>query len=235
MKRVKEKITAILNAIAFAEAGEHETAQAFLQEASETAPSAETQDRATITGEEVRTENFVRRIEEHLAAAAFAQAADFKTAQELASPEKRTRSLLLVIEGETPDPAAFSYGLALCRRMNLHMDILQVVHTPDPEREPRPLARGEAQVPKELGRLLRQAETEGVPFKATVLRGEVNQRMCTHSMLHKDVMMVVYDSPGSREEPPKGRAWDRIFESISEKLAVPVVTVAGKQPVGQVS
>jgi hypothetical protein len=68
-----------------------------------------------------------------------------------------------------------------------------------------------------------------------VLREEMNERLCTYTMLHKDVIMVVYDSQGAREEPERGHAWERLFENISRKLAVPLVTVAGKHPVGQAS
>jgi hypothetical protein len=237
MKRVKHKITAILNAITFAEAGEHETAQKFLDQSPEPSPLPD----ATRSAQpgfgtpDIEPESFGHKLEHRLAAATFAEAADFRTARDLVGSGDRPRTVLLVIEGDAPDHTAFSYALALCKRMGLKMDILQTIPMSESKPEPAPSMPHGAAVPRELSRLLRQLEEEGVPFGVTVIRGDVNEKLCDYTTLHKDVIMIVYDSPKVREEPSKSRGWERIFDAISRKLAVPLVRVVEKQPVRQLS
>jgi hypothetical protein len=234
MKKVKNKLAAILNAITFAEAGEHHTAQEFLDESSALTESDVVESRKELElGQELRSHPYT--FERQLAATAFAEAADFETALELAGPAERPRTVLLVIEGNAPDQAAFSYALSLCKRMNLRMDILQTVPASEAKRDSRPLGKQGDAVSRELKGLLRRLEQEGVPFRVTVLRGDVNERLCDYTVVHKSVIMIVYDSPKVRDDHMKSRGWERVFDSISRRLAVPLVRVEEKEPLGQPS
>ena len=66
-----------------------------------------------------------------LAAVAFAEVGEFETAQEMLRSTKRLQTVLLVIEGETPDEDTFSYAVRLCQRMEAEIDILQIIDRND--------------------------------------------------------------------------------------------------------
>ncbi len=59
------------------------------------------------------------RLQQHMAAIAYAEAGEFQSAEEIIQPgPKSHNTVLLVIEGENPDPSAFSYAVNLCKRTN---------------------------------------------------------------------------------------------------------------------
>lgn len=233
MKRAKDKIIAMLNAITFAEAGEVVRAQEFL-DASVASPH--TIQLETSSAQEVEASEkagFLDGVEAHMAAVAFAEAGEFRAADDYLQQVNKSRAVLLVVEGREPDEAAFSYAMGLCQRMDAHMDILLVMRkslNSNPH-EVTPALRESLQ--KRLAPLVRELELGGVPFSLIVCRGDLRERLYEFAQGHKEVQMVVYDSPKAREESAVSRGWHRMVETISRRLSIPLVVVSAKQPVGE--
>ncbi len=177
-----------------------------------------------------KKKSFLQRLQSHMAAVAYAEAGEYQSARELLDPVPRSKTVLLVIEGETPDAASFSHALSLCKRTGGDLDVLQVI----------PLIGGESHYERlrdemtrgsgHLADLVRQAHEAGVPFKITVRQGEVNEKLFDYAKRHKDVAMVILDSPRARAALPKDKVWDRFAESVCQQLSIPLVTVMPKDP-----
>ena len=235
MKRAKDKITAMLNAITFAEAGEHETARQYLEESPAPAQVLENNQRSHDTARGSATRDLLQTLQEHLVASVFAQAGDFRTAEDMLHPAERPRTVLLVIEGKNPDEAAFHYALGVCKRTGAQMDILHLMGGSVEERELSDLARLREKLSATLGPLLRQLESEGVPFRVTLRFGDVREKLYRYATRHTDVVMAVYDPITSREESTGSRGRQRMVEKISRRLSIPLVIVSERHPIGQMS
>jgi hypothetical protein len=235
MKRTKDKITALFNAITFAEAGEHESAKKYLDEMSEPSRAEATKLPKGVIAAATDQKGLKEKLEDHMAAVAFAEAGEYQLAESISRAEPQPRTVLLVIEGDSPDADAFSYAMSLCKRMNLEMDILQVVGSLPSQTRRESSSWDRDRAAERVQALSRQLEQGGIPFKTTVRRGDVNELLYDYAKIHKDVFMVVYDSPRAKENSADSKVWQRIVDSISRRLSIPLVTVVGKQPVGQPS
>lgn len=229
MKRAKDKITAMLNAITFAEAGELDTAQELL----ETPPESVEVLESIHSRQEPDAEQDISlfdTVEAHMAAVAFAEAGEFQAAGDFIKAGNKSRAVLLVIEGRDPDEAAFSYAMGLCKRMDAHMDILLVVRkSANPGNEEiSPSLR--AAIQGRLAPLVRELELATVPFSLIICRGDMREKLYEFALRHKDIRMVVYDSPKAREDSAVSRGWHRMIETISRRLSIPLVVVSAKQP-----
>ncbi len=177
-----------------------------------------------------KKKSFLQRLQSHMAAVAYAEAGEYQSAKELLETVPRSKTVLLVIEGETPDAASFSHALSLCKRTGGDLDVLQVI----------PLIGGESHYERlrdemthgsgHFASLVRQAHKAGVPLKITVRQGEVNEKLFDYAKRHKDVAMVILDSPRARAALPKDKVWARFAESFSRQLSLPLVTVMPKDP-----
>ncbi|HMK36410.1 MAG TPA: hypothetical protein VK463_15155 [Desulfomonilaceae bacterium] len=170
-----------------------------------------------------------QRLQKHMAAIAYAEAGEFETAEELTEPSSRTKTVLLVIEGETPDPAAFNYALKLCKRTNAELDILQVIASGD-EHDYESLSQKMTEGTRNIVAMVKLLEQDDVLFKVTIRLGDVNQKLFNYAKRHKDVGMVVFDSPKAREGSQAYKRWSRLVEEISRQLSIPLVTVVESTP-----
>jgi len=230
MKRAKEKITAMLNAITFAEAGEHETARQYLEQASSLNAQG---NQRTQAGRESETRSFFQRVQDYVTASVFAQAGDFETAAETLQAAERHRTVLLVIEGKTPDEAAFHYALGACKRTGAQMDILQLIDESADGLDAAKLTRIGAELSERLGNLLQELKTEKIPFRLTVRSGDVRERLYRYAMRHTDIVMAVYDPSKPAEQSAGSRGRQRMVEKISRRLSIPLVIVSEREPLGQ--
>jgi len=135
-----------------------------------------------------------------------------------------------VIEGNDPDEAAFSYAMGLCKRMDAHMDILLVVRKSDNGNNDEISTALRESIQARLAPLVRELELSAVPFSLIICRGDMREKLYDFAMRHKDIRMVVYDSPKAREESAVTRGWHRMIETISRRLSIPLVVVSAKQP-----
>jgi hypothetical protein len=164
-----------------------------------------------------------------LAAMAFAEVGEFETAQEMLRSSKRLQTVLLVIEGETPDQETFNYALKLCQRMKAEIDILQIIDRNDNANDYDLLSRRMSLGSTHIVSLLQRLERENVPFKITIRIGDVNQKLFNYAKRHKDVAVVVLDSPKAKADPKRDCGWSGLAESLSRQLSIPLVTVFEKQ------
>jgi hypothetical protein len=169
------------------------------------------------------------RLQQHMAAIAYAEAGEFQSAEELIQPVKSRNTVLLVIEGENPDPSAFSYAVNLCKRTNAELDILQVIEISDKGENYELLSQKMANSSRHLVDLVRHLEQTAVPFKVTMRLGEPASKLLNYAKRHKDVAMVILDSPRAREASAKNDAWARWVKNASRELSIPLIAVLDKQ------
>ena len=169
------------------------------------------------------------RLMARLAAVAFAEVGEFETAQEMLRSSKRLQTVLLVIEGETPDEDTFNYAVRLCQRMEAEIDILQIIDRNDNSNDYDLLSRRMSLGSTRIVTLLQRLERENIPFKITIRIGDVNQKLFNYAKRHKDVAVVVLDSPKMKTASKKDRVWSGLAESLSRQLSIPLVTVFDKQ------
>ncbi len=169
------------------------------------------------------------RLQQHMAAIAYAEAGEFQSAEELIQPAPKSRTVLLVIEGENPDPSAFSYAVNLCKRTNAELDILQVIEISGKGEDYELLSQKMARSSRHLVDFVRQLEQTAVPFKVTMRLGEPGSKLFNYAKRHKDVAMVILDSPKARESTAKNDAWARWVRELSRQLSIPLIAVLDKQ------
>ena len=172
------------------------------------------------------------RLMARLAAVAFAEVGEFETAQEMLRSSKRLQTVLLVIEGETPDEDTFNYAVRLCQRMEAEIDILQIIDRNDNSNDYDLLSRRMSLGSTHIVTLLQRLERENIPFKITIRIGDVNQKLFNYAKRHKDVAVVVLDSPKMKAAPKRDGGWSGLAESLSRQLSIPLVTVFEKQAMG---
>jgi hypothetical protein len=221
MRKLMDKIEAVLTAEAFAEAGEHESALTFLQ-------SSEARKGATARS----NHRYMRRrsrgkvpvgetLAQHFTAAAFAESGDLDTARRMLHGSKKKQTVLLAIEGEAPNEASFDYTINLCRRLDANLDILQMI----------PDGGSDGNVPSEaLSALLPRLESEGIPFKVTVRMAKAGEILADHLRSLRHVVTAVIDSPSLRDKQATGTNWRGILRNITQKLSVPLVTALQREP-----
>jgi len=169
-----------------------------------------------------RTKGFFRRIssslEKSLSAVTFAEAGEHNSALDFMNTDIPERTVLLVIEGEKPHRKNFLYALGLCKRTQAELDILQVIPHTDHEdygNLSSQLSRGSAN----LIDLVKQLESEHIPFKVTIRLGEVKQKLFNYAKRHRDVSTVILDIP-EKESNLK-----EFIDYFISNLSVSVVTV----------
>jgi hypothetical protein len=177
----------------------------------------------------VKKKGLKERLESGLAAAAFAEAGEFQMAEEILQVPKKIQTVLLVIEGEVPNPSAFRHALNLCKRLDAEMDILQVIENSSSQKDYEALSRKMALGSAHVVALLREVEKEGIPFKITIRLGDVKDKLFNYARRHKDVGTVVFDSPKAASGSAEGRRWQRVIENLSQRLSIPLVTVVGQE------
>jgi len=165
-----------------------------------------------------------------MAAIAYAEAGEHESAKELLETPQKSKTILLVIEGESPDSATFAHALSLCKRTRSELDILQVISNHLSKGDYGSLSEKMALGSRNMVDLVRQLEQSDIPFKLTIRLGEVSQKLFNYARRHKDVVMVIVDSPAAREESRRDKVCDRMLEEISRQLSIPVTTVLRKSP-----
>lgn len=176
-----------------------------------------------------RRPTFWQKLQRHMAAVAYAEAGEFQSARELLEPAGKPPAVLLVVEGAMADPGAFSYALNLCKRTGADLDILHVMDKSSADSEVETagsIMAGATGIPVTLERMV---EETGVTFKVTARRGAVDKRVLDYAKRHKNVSMVVLDSPRSRESSVKDKAWVRFLEEMARNLSIPITTVRPKE------
>ena len=225
MNKRKNRITAILNAVTFAEAGEHDKAIEFLGESPSSLAASQTtapdqapqQTRQCISLRDI--------IERGLAAITFAEAGETATAEEFMVSTERRKTVLLAIEGDTANPAAVDYALSVCERLQAQLDVLLVGERKGRAHE-LAIEHPEACVDaSQLQHLAEKVERSSIPIRVTAVSGPVSQELSDYTRQHKEVGFVVMDSAMAHSDPSEAKRWTRLVDKLSQRIGIPLVTV----------
>jgi hypothetical protein len=229
MKTLKEKLTEMLKAMTSAGAGEHEAAIRDLghggRGAGSVSSSAVQCDEAVPQGEPTLTGSF----QDHMAAAAFAEAGEFDTALSMLQAKKRPRSVLLLIQGDSPLPEAFAHAVHLCRRLEADMQILAVSDSVGGKQTGENSAEEQSEYTA-VTALARAAEEQGVSCSVFVSSGDVAHHLYHHVKQHKEVTTVIDGFPDKHVRGSRKTGVQRAVECIVEGLSIPLVRVWRKNP-----
>jgi hypothetical protein len=224
MKKTKDKITSMLNAITSSGSGSSEGPEEPMKDRPKTEPGRRGAESATSRFKSLR-----ERFQQHMAAAAYAEAGEFEAAAELTEPAVTSKTVLLVIQGESPSPEPFAYALNLCKRTNAELDLLQVIEQSRERDDYELLSHKMIEGSRNIVSLVRQLEEEDIPFKVTIRLGDVSQKLFNYARRHKDVAMVIFDSPSIKKGSEMSQTWSRLLENISHQLSIPLITVEQKE------
>ncbi len=231
MKKTKDRITSIVNAITSSGSADGEYPEKPAKNRAKSEESREAGSSSQTTATTSRFKSLRDRFQQHMAAAAYAEAGEFEAATEIAKPTVASKTVLLVIEGESPRPEPFAYALNLCKRTNAELDLLQVIEQSRKGEDYELLSHKMIEGSRNIVALVRQLEGEEIPFKVTIRLGEVSQKLFNYARRHKDVAMVIFDSPRLRKASEKSQVWSTLLENVSNQLAIPLITVEQKQAV----
>ena len=221
MRKLIERIEAILTAETFAEAGEHESALTFLRSSETNGGTTARSKRRNVTKRSRGKVTAGERLAHHFTAAAFAEAGDLDTARQMIHGFNKKQTVLLAIEGEAPNEVSFDYTINLCRRLDANLEILQMI----------PDGCSEGNVPSDaLSALFPRLEREGISFKVTVHMARPGEILYDHLRSHRHVVTAVIDSPSLRDKQAAETYWGEIFRNITQKLFVPLVTALQRDP-----
>ncbi len=199
MKKTKNRITSMLNAIASPGPAGSKSEGEPTKNRHESEQHREADPSKQGTRSTSRLKNFRERLQQHMAAIAYAEAGEFEAAAELAEPLIKSKTVLLVIEGESPSPEPFAYALNLCKRTDSELDVLQVIEQSRKDGDYELLSHKMTEGSRNIVGLVRQLEQENIPFKVTIRLGDVSQKLFNYARRHKDVTMVIFDSPSLRK------------------------------------
>jgi hypothetical protein len=209
--KTKEKITSIINTVTCSGFGEEKAVVSTLENGTN----------------KPKKEGLGQKIRRHMAAAAYAEAGEYQSARDILEPQAKTKTVLFVIAGSTPDPSAVSYALNYCSRTGAELDVLLVIEkSSDEDYSSLGIKMNEGS--KNIVGLVREIEEKEIPFKITIRLGDVHEKLLNYARRHKDVVMVIYDSPKIHTSKVKNRAWTQVVENISRQLSVPFITVLEK-------
>ncbi len=231
MKKTKKDIDSGPNAVTSEEAGNYRAPERLLKDRPKpnVAPG-EDRVSADLTRRPRRGE-FRERFQRFMAAAAFAESGEAGTALDIAYTQKKTSKVLLAIDGSDLNKDAFRYATNLCRRMDASLDVLRVIRQ-RPGDTAESLKASSASQSEEVKKILQQVSGNRVPVHVSVTRGELDKEVYSYAKDNKDVVAVVFESPHvHREEPERGK-WQRILQSLSKRLAIPMITAESKVQVG---
>lgn len=186
-------------------------------------------DPSKLSGSKRNKPSLRERLQKHMAAIAYAEAGEYRSADEILNSGQKSRTVLLVVEGEAPDASAFSYALNLCTRMNAELDILQVIEISGKADDYELLSHKMAHGSRNLVDLVRQLEQTNIPFKVTMRLGEPGSKLFNYAKRHKDVAMVILDSPRARTASSRNDAWAKWVKDVSRQLSIPLIAVLDKQ------
>ncbi len=148
--------------------------------------------------------NLIRKFEDIMTAASFAEAGEFETAREVLRGERRV--LLAMREGEV-EKKALIYALNTCKRIRAEMDILYLSTTD----------AGENPMLKEF---FSEIQREGINYRLIQRIGRLREEIRNYTDCEKNIDFVVVESPAvdrwNREEG---------LSKILDKIKCPLVVV----------
>jgi hypothetical protein len=151
-----------------------------------------------------------KQLEDILTASAFAEAGDFKTAQEIL---KEGRRILLVIKEGHLDKKTFKYAMNSCKRVVANLDILYV----------SPLSAVE-EVEPELSEFISELENEGINYRLIRREGCLKKEIKNYTDSHDEIVFAVIESSDALEvSRSRVRKLSEAWQNLSLKCPLVVV------------
>ncbi len=154
----------------------------------------------------------VRRAQQALEAAAFAEAGDRTGAQSLL---REGRRVLLALRGLEGDARTLSYALNTCLRIGAALDVLCVADRPIPEENLR----------QALAPFLARLAEAGIPCRPQAAAGCIKDQIIRYTKAHPEVSFVVVESSGVLERGC-GENERRRLARLWNRLTCPLVVVS---------
>jgi hypothetical protein len=168
-----------------------------------------------------RLENILKKFEQAMTSAAFAEAGEFDTAQQMIQAGKNSnKKVLLSTEGGEVNPQLFRYALDLCRRLGGNLEILQVL--PDSAKENHEEADLDAvgKIPASFRRKLQQM---GILYRIIFARDIFEKEVAQYADKRRDLLCVVLGVSPDRAAGRHSSALRKQQLSIFKRLSCPVV------------
>jgi hypothetical protein len=148
---------------------------------------------------------WIRKLEDIMAASAFAEAGEFETARESL---KEQRKILLALRGERSDTNAFRYALNTCRRIGAELEILYV-----------------SKIEKGLLRQFRaELRKEAIEYTLIQKSGPLEKEIQNYTGMKRDILFVVVEV--SEEVDIRNKKAERIITDAWKNLKCPLVVVS---------
>jgi len=160
-----------------------------------------------------RLKKIMKKIENAMAAAAFAEEGEPEAARSLLC---EVRGVLLGLKPGRIDAKTLKYALNTSKRINARLDILLVSSASRPS--------GNAVDPgMELTRFMETLKTEGVPYRLIQRTGCLKQQIIDYTNHENEIAFAVIESPDSLDMDCN--KMDKTLEELWRKLKCPLVVV----------
>lgn len=232
MKKIKDKLTAVLNAVTFAEAGEHEAAIEYLDQGAQTETAGSHSRMEPGRALPTASEDLVRKVEDHMVAAAFAEAGEPDAALELLRRRRYPRSVLLVLDGHQAESDPFTYAVSLCKRISAGVEVLAFSDDTESESSPKgsPGRQNLSEHSKErLDVFCDMARRHGVSCELSVQPESTAENLFEYVLRRKEISAVIVGPLDKRKSAGHKFSLHGALERIAERLSIPLVTVLKKR------
>lgn len=167
-----------------------------------------------------RLGKILQKFEEAMASAAFAEAGEFETAQQMIQAGKTAnKKILLGTEGGEVSPQLFRYALDLCRRLGGNLEILQVLPVGEDATNAKQAEIDAAgQIPASFRQ---QLQKMGILYRIILARDAFEKEIVRYADKRRDILCVVLGAPDS--DAGRQAATKRKQSLIFKRLSCPVV------------
>ena len=165
------------------------------------------------------------------------------------------KSVLLTIDGMSPDPKTFDYAVSLCKRIKAELSIFQIIRPGYYRKYMKKIRKNTAiakkiventmaaatfaeagehetaldimsEASKQIKHLMQESEKAGVPCHFAMTSGNPEKEIIEYVSDHRDIILTIYDVFGSGETANGFEKKDTLAK-IKRNLSVPLVTVQG--------
>ena len=152
-----------------------------------------------------KLKKMMKSVEYALTAASFAEEGDPETARSLM---KESRRVLLALKAGQTDQKTLKYALNTAKRINAHLDILQV---------------GSSRADPALQPFLSELAAEGITYRLITRSGCLKQQIIDYTDSEKEILFAVIESPSSLDADCDKQ--DKELSELWRKLKCPLVVV----------
>jgi hypothetical protein len=227
MQKIRDKIERLLNAITFAEAGDYVAARQFLAEADSTETNKPGGERAeNCVGLDPSS---IREVKKELSQFDTVHFGAIKDALASLGDHKRLSAVLLATNGDSVQVKSLCYAVSLTKRLDAHLEILQVVSNPC-QSATVPSTPREINGTESTEISIHRLSDQELPCQVTLATGDFEDAIELYLKSKKHIVVIVYDSiDNSADRASEDQRSRRFVEELSVRLAIPLVTVTTRR------